>query len=173
MAAMGRGAPGRCPEENVGEDWTQNCQGALRAAEGAASRQRLFFGSEADGTPVRLQLKGDVVATMPVTDDDGPSARSTFRRSAVRGAREPPHSPHGSAVMSVHKDLTFSQFLPLLAEDGGAPPRKLHALVRVHPWNGLLYSSRFDDVHVVHAYGPADDGCRHVRRGHRARLAGT
>jgi hypothetical protein len=155
-------------EENVGEDWTQNCQGVARGGgHWYFSSNGSFFGSELDGTPRAIfKLKGgDVVATMPVTDDDANHLGAlNFHEGQLFAALESsPHSPHGSAVMSVHKDLTFSQFLPLLAEDGRAPPQgNSMPWCAIHPWNGLLYSSRFDDVHVVHAYGPADDGCRHV-----------
>lgn len=155
-------------EENVDEDWTQNCQGVAHGdGHWYFSSNGSFFGAGLGGTP-RAIFKvshGNVVDELPVSDAAANHLGAMdFRDGALFAALEgSPHSPHGSAVMVVDKGLTFSQVHPLLAANGGPPPQGgSMPWCAVHPWNGLLYSSAFDDVGTVHAYQPADGGFRQV-----------
>jgi hypothetical protein len=152
-------------EENIDEDWTQNCQGVARGG------GHWFFSSNGswfgfgDVTPRAIfKFKGlDQVGMLEVHDYEANHLGAIdFDDGLVYAALEgSPQSPHGKAVYIVDDSLTFSQIIPLLGEDGGAPPQPDMPWCAIHPWNGLLYSSAFDNAAKVYAYEMADDGWRH------------
>jgi hypothetical protein len=157
-------------EENIDEDWTQNCQGVARGGgHWFFSGNGSWFGF-GDVTPRAIfKLKGPkLVGQLRVHDYEANHLGALdFHDGQVYAALEgSPKSPHGTALYLVDETLEFSQLVPLLGEDGGAPPQGgSMPWCAVHPWNGLVYSSPFgdsDDVTTVFAYEWADDGLRNV-----------
>jgi hypothetical protein len=153
-------------EENIDEDWTQNCQGvAVGGGFWFMPSNGSWFGV-GDVTPRAIfKFHGsELVGTFEVPDSDASHLGDLeYVDGELFAALEgSPHSPHGPAVLMVDESFTFSQIQPLLGESGGVPPHTDMPWCAIHPWNGLLYSSSFDNVTTVRAYEPADDGFRHV-----------
>ncbi len=174
-------------EEHIDAFWTENCQGV------AVGGGHWFFPSNGswfgvgDVTPRAIfKFSGSQqVGQFVVHDDDADHLGDVdYSGGQVFAALEgSPKSQYGSAVLSVDETFTFSQVLPLLGENGGAPPQGGEMpWCAINPWNGLLYSSPFGDTHAVKtvfAYRPADDGWRnapaeniHLRGHHPTRVQG-